>query len=122
HEALRHDRSFHRFHSGGDSTAVIVSKNNDERDIDFLNRKLQGSQHGIIDNLARGTNNEYITKANIEDNLCCEPRIGATKNHRVWTLRLSQCRTPASILVGMIDGAFYESIVAGLEQPPGFLR
>lgn len=72
--------AFHGFDGGFHCAAFFVTQHHQERDVQFSKAKLKASQHGLINDLPCGTNDEQITQASIEDEFGRDARVNATKN------------------------------------------
>nr|WP_278724194.1 hypothetical protein [Corynebacterium accolens] len=111
----------HKIHRGRHRTAGLVAQDHQEVGVQVVERIIQGSQHGGVQDVAGGADDEGIAETDIEDMLDGRTGIRASKDHHAGILALSE---PLALinLVEIHDGAVNDTLVSSLEGFPDCLR
>ena len=97
---------------GLDCAAMLMAQHADQTDMQLLDRILQRSDDGTIDELAGGAYGEQVTQALIEDDFRRYARIRAGKHSGVGVLAVKQRLAGFLVLPWMVRLAFGESAIA----------
>lgn len=86
---------------GRDGAAIVVPQDNDQRHVEVVDAVLEGTQNGVVDDVAGGANHEGVAEAQIKDDLGGEAGIGAAKDDGEGVLGGEQGGPAGRILIGM---------------------
>ena len=90
---------FHEGFGRGDSPAVVVAEDEDQRNSELMHREFQRRKDGVFHHLSSGTHDKEIAEPAVEHDLGRDARIGAREDRRERCLTRGQVE--ASILVAI---------------------
>ena len=119
-EAVRHLTGLQGLAGRSHSTAGVVTENHHNGGLKLINRVLQRTERGILQDVAGGTHHERVAQAQIKNNLCREARVTATENRGERELTRCQVGTANRVLVGVLVAALNKTAVTVLQTLPCF--
>ena len=97
--------------SCANSSALIVTENENKWNLENLYRIFQRSEDGFGDNLAGIANHEQVAEANVEDDFSAEAAVGATEKRCERLLLQGDGRATVGVLVWVFASLVHKAVV-----------
>ena len=107
---------------GGDRTATLVAKDDDQGDLELHDSELEGAEHGPVHDVAGGPDREDVAEAAVEHQLGRDPGVGTAKDGDERVLAPGHLRPAVVVPVGSRRPARGVTLVAGEKAPQRMRR
>ncbi len=94
-----------------DGTAAVVTEHDDERHVQHADGVLDGPEHGVVDHVTGGADDEHVAQTLIEDDLGGDAGVSASEQDGRGVLAADELRAIGDALAGMERGTAHESVV-----------
>ena len=121
-EAGGHFTGLQRFLCRSHCTAALVAQHHDQRDAQTDDGELEGRQHGEVSDLTRGSDDEEVAEALVEDDLDGDPGVRTGQHHGEGALTGGHQLAPVVVLAGVGGILGHEPGVPALKSLESPLR